>query len=372
MAEWVASVADAEEPCCEGLFLPGLGAQIDASVDPGNGITLRFQPRTAATSVSGPSLVSSKENNPGIAQSRDARLALLMNEWATERVLVIQEGATDHRVASPKTWRMDIRSALKEAKSTPDGAPLPFLARRIELYVDSPVKLDELAIQLFLVFYKWGWAENVSDEDRRYIIQYMCSLFELRNKMRAAAEQAVSYLFTNFAMPQNSGDFRLYIRRVVHDIHRKDEEHVYDGSGMERKGRDDLGSKSHEAPIDEFHVGPSARKSRKADVGIKEFVSPHEVALDCGMHYQRVYDAIRCRKLKAERWHGKLRIHRSEADRYKATITPKQLLQRMVSKLRESGNKKAAEALRKRIYRLRKPGASDGDILRTLSATRSR
>jgi hypothetical protein len=103
-----------------------------------------------------------------------------------------------------------------------------------------------------------------------------------------------------------------------------------------------------------------------------ERLSPRSLASECEMHYQRIYEAIARGAIEKIKWRGTLWINRSEADRYKATITPKQQIRRMVSKLRESGNKKAAEALRKRISRLRKSGASDSDILKTLSALRSR
>jgi len=233
--------------------------------------------------------------------------------------------------------------------------------------VDSPVNLQELTIQLLLISCQWGWAQDVNVDDYPYIVEYVCGLFKRREQMRLAVERSVSYLFTNFVMPQNAGDFRLYIRRVVHDQPRRERADSGDISPRKR------GESGPQKPCtDPAMMRRRSRAFWVSEARSPELLSPRSLASECEMHYQRIYEAIGRGEIEKIKWRGTLWINRSEADRYKTTITPRQQVRRMVSKLRESGNKKAAEALRKRIYRLRKSGASDGDILRTLSATRSR
>ena len=288
--------------------------------------------------------ISSPERN-SLDQAQNPKLEALLNRMGSVRTIYIEEGETDHRVSSPRTWRLGYRKSLKTARSMPSGSGsrLPFLARHIDLYVKQPVNETELTIQLLLIFAQWGWADDANDDDRRYIVRYMSSLFRNAGKMRQAIEESVSFLFTNFVMPQNAGDFRLYIRRMVHDVHRR-----------KRKGIEGI-------PIDpEFDVEkvpskPDEENGMPTDPAVvtlaRDYVSPTQLATERGMRHQRIYEAIDRHDLQAERWHGYYRITRSEADRFRTIhqLSPanrqlSQLIRETVRSLRASGNAKKVAA----------------------------
>jgi len=293
-----------------------------------------------------------------------------IREIGSVRTIYIEEGETDHRVSSAKTWRRGYRKSLKAVQSMPGGSGnrLPWLARHVELYVKRPINQAELTIQLFLVFVQWGWVDDLSNDDLRYVVHFISSLFRNAGKMKQAIEESVSFLFTNFVMPQNAGDFRLYIRRVVHDIHRRQWrglKAIPIAAGMDVE-------KVPSRPVEEnaLPTDPAVVTS------LLDYVSPTQLATECGMHHQRIYEAINGKQLHAQRWHGHYRIPRSEADRFRRIhqLSPadrqlSQLIRETVRWLRASGNAKKAEALRKRIYRLKRSGASKSDLLKSLLKT---
>src|SRR5208282_5181398 len=231
------------------------------------------------------------------------RLKSILNRWGAERVLVIQRGVTDHRVHSPRTWRLGYRKSLNWAKVSPTvcGTRLPFLSRNSELYVDSPVNLQELTIQLLLISCQWGWAQDVNVDDYPYIVEYVCGLFKRREQMRLAVERSVSYLFTNFVMPQNAGDFRLYIRRVVHDQPRRERADSGDISPRKR------GESGPQKPCtDPAMMRRRSRAFWVSEARSPELLSPRSLASECEMHYQRIYEAIGRGEIEKIKWRGTL------------------------------------------------------------------
>ena len=269
----------------------------------------------------------------------------VMASYLRERTLYIEWGTADHRLDSPTAWRRETRESL--VKKVDFNKPLPFLSRFCKLYVDDPQRVEELALQVFIVLSRWGLVEKVAQADTDAVAAYIRRVVP-NSCSTDSVKRAVSHLFTNWVMPQSASDLRSYVRSTVFGLN-KDE--------MKRTPTPDQIENEGERRAKGLSKG-SNRQNRRY-----EWVSVCELARRTGLHRQRINEAIQSHRLQARRSQGKFWISEEQAQAFHKSIMFKLAARTTCHELRKMGHPNEAAALRKKIYRHRKQGASDAQIL---------
>lgn len=274
----------------------------------------------------------------------------------SQRTLIVHEkgAGASARLARPQTWRGAARQELKAARS--ESSPVSFLARYRELYVGKDVRLQEIALQLLIIFSQWGLVE-ITEDDRKEVINYLCSFWRKPKRFSAAAEEAVSYVLTNWVIPQDALDFRRYAKQTVWAFYAK-------GA---RASEMDTRRQSHHVPrAFASDVQGTARSSRSYREYARMDFSVTDLAQRAGVHPRRIYEAIQLKKLPAVKVRSSLVIERDNAQRFIYESNRKRQLVELRRGLEETGCTR--EAVRKKIYRLRKAGVPEGQLLQLLKA----
>ena len=279
-----------------------------------------------------------------------------MPECHFNRVLAVGEKQTpkEYLLEHPKRWQVAARKALSESGFLPRG-PLPFFARHQRVYFDQDELQDELALQLILVLGRWGLATDLTSADSDALIGYVCRVCGKRgHEFRGAAQETVGYLITNWVMPQRTCDFRAYVRRVAYGQY----------FGARRRTLT-----AEEGELENLRATKGKKRARSQLAGGNEGVSVRELASQEGLHHQRLNEAIREGKLPATWKHGKYWVEPSDAKQYLKDIAVKRAARALRKVLMQAGKEREAEAIRKRIYRAKKSGATDKDLLQIIKAS---
>jgi len=270
-------------------------------------------------------------------------------EYLLLRRLVVEEGDARQLLEHPKPWRVEARKELRVSRDL-EEKPLPFFARHQNLYFDKNGPMEELGLQIFLTFAHWGFAKEPTNADLRAIVTYICAVCDREEeRFRPAAEQAASYLFTNWVMPQRASDFRAYVRRVA-----------FDHNSREVKKRK---QSPEQGELENERSSRGKERTGRQIVGATEALSVRALASRAGVHHQRIDEAIKAGKLRAKWQRGRRLIERLDAERFLKDTEVTRAVRATRKTLIKAGKAKEAETFRKRIYRLKKSRASDESIL---------
>ncbi|MGC2110248.1 MAG: hypothetical protein WA655_12075 [Candidatus Korobacteraceae bacterium] len=298
----------------------------------------------------------------GVAKIPDRQALLAENtpegvpEYRFNRVLVVgqEETPKQHLLEHPKRWRLATREALREWRRLPEG-PLPFFARHQRLYFDKDGRGDELTLQLILVLSRWGLAE-ITSADLDSLTGYVCQVCHKRREtFRVAAQETVNYLLTNWVMPEHPWSFRAYIKRVAYGQY---------SAELKRTATVDEGERG------DPHRSKGLRRLTSQAAHGNEGVSVRDLANRAGLHHQRVHEVIRAGKLRAAWKHGRRSVDASDAERFLRDTEVKRASRALRKVLMQAGKEREAEALRKKVYRLKRRGASDEQILEVIRTVR--
>ena len=284
-------------------------------------------------------------NHPWVAQRR-------------ERTLVVQEGGVQRRLTYPQTWRRAIREQLVLAP--PPGSPdAPFLARHRELYVGGGEEPIELTLQLFLIFCQWRWGEPAED-DRRALVEYLCRLgWRKPGEFTAAAEEVVGRLLTNWVMPQQALDFRRYARQTMWALYAQGAR----APAIEERRQSRRRQRTEDWA--EVQAEKAKRGKKRRSTGVS-FSSVGELSARSMVNRRRIYEAIKDKKLAATKVGRRLQFKEDDAQEFCRNALVKRGIRALGHQLQELGL--GRDAMRQRIYRLRRDGVSNQEILRRLAA----
>jgi hypothetical protein len=95
-----------------------------------------------------------------------------------------------------------------------------------------------------------------------------------------------------------------------------------------------------------------------------DYISIPDLAFISREDPRRIYEAIKAKKLKATKHGMRLRVEKSSADQFTQKALQKHQIHDLVCRLEDAGKKK--EAIRKRVYRLRRAGLSDAEVIERL------
>lgn len=267
-----------------------------------------------------------------------------------QRVLCIKRrGKQDRWLEHPKWWRGAERKVGQDVQ-TPAERPLEFFERNARLYFEDGLDHDELALQIFLVLWRWHLVPQPSEADRNAFIKFVMKACKRTDQeFRLAAAESVSYLFTNWVMPQSASDFRSYAKRVAFDRYCRS-----------RSGQ----SQPTEQLEDYLAFNRRSRPSR--DRCASEFTTARGLAQRIGIHQQRINEAIRKGLLPAIKRRGVYLIAESDAEEYLERTEINRRARNVGKALRSEGKRKEAAAFRKRIYRMKRSDAPRIDLLRVI------
>lgn len=291
-----------------------------------------------------------------------ARLEMLYAHW------VLVHGWSIPRIPSPNTWRRGARKAIHDGikqdcddrippKELDDEARPPIFYRNCALHIARETTQEELTLQLAIIFSRWGLME-LTTEDREAFVSYLCHFWRRPEKFRAAAEEAVGYMFSNWVIPHEPGDFARYARQTVWACYAK---------GARTQQASDVNA----APDHKWQEGqPTKRKQRSgAERHIRYISIPHLEPL-ARVDRRRIYEAIKAGRLKATKRGMSLRIEMDSAHQFIQKALQKHQIHDLVRKLENAGKKK--EAIRKQVYRLRGAGFSDAEVIERLKIEHSK
>jgi hypothetical protein len=251
---------------------------------------------------------------------------------------------------------------LRHARELKAEEPCPELAQYQGLLVNKETSKEELTLQLIIILSRWGLLE-VNEDDRKIFLSYLCSMWRKPDIYVAAAEEALARLFTNWVLPQDWKDFRRYAKQTVWAHYAKG------ARGPTRGGVSPAWARCSTNDWAES-VNERKRRGKGGSVISSGHLSVPQLAWAAQMDPRRIYEAIKAGDLPAARQGPSLRIDRESATRY--LLEAKQ--RREIAELREQIYNMGVgkDAVRKKIYRLRRDGASDMEIIDYLKEKASR
>lgn len=284
----------------------------------------------------------------------DSALRSMLHE---SRVLLVLQGTRGLRFQYPQRVRRAARKMLRAARDLRAGEPCPALAEFLPILVNRKASSEDVTLQIVIVLSQWGLVE-ISEEDRKAFVKYLCGMFRKPEKFASAAEEAISYLFTNWVMPQDWRDLRRYARKTVWACYIKGAR----GCGQARP-RAGNASPHWREDWPESQADRSTRGKRRP-LTSSNHLSAARLAVISQVDPRRIYDAIRTKKLPAVKIGQSLRIENTSAQRFLLQVKQKRDIFGLKSQLARMG--KGREAIRKQIYRLRVAGASESEIIKRL------
>lgn len=193
------------------------------------------------------------------------------------------------------------------------------------------------------------------------MVEYLCGMWRKPESFRPAAEEAVSFIFSNWVFPQHWKDFRRYARQTVWGCYAQGARNSPDSSPRGTfLPREDWAEQQEER----------SRRGKRVQLVRGNYVSVFKLARESGIPRQRIYEAIKARKLLATKIGQSLRIERGTADKFIHNAKQKQELVDLRKLLCLKGVSKGT--LRKRIYRFKKDGVSERNIIEYVKQTYSR
>ncbi|HKS73833.1 MAG TPA: hypothetical protein VJQ82_11605 [Terriglobales bacterium] len=288
------------------LSLPNTQRQLEVTVYPLNwGLTEPSQRRCAAQGgrtvtirmipndeTRGTAAKYSSSLSPGARAARAFlnEYSITVHDWVSERI------------PKPKTYRIAIRKSLgrgKERSNDNDGRE-PFFYRRWDLYVSAKTPFRLLSLQLAVVFTHWKILD-ITAEDLDEFRHFCISLFRKPEKFEQAAEEALSYIFSNWVMPQDPEDFTRYVKQAVWALYNKGAGSIGSPTGGSREGS--WGRSNGNRKGEDRRSYAPKRRTRKHP----GFVSISELQAWSQTREQRIHEAINAGTLKAQKF-GKSRF----------------------------------------------------------------
>jgi hypothetical protein len=257
----------------------------------------------------------------------------------------------------PRTFRRWYREALRQAEELKELEPCPTAAQYRVLLVNRQMSLDEftlqLTLQLVIVLSRWGLLE-INQEDRDVFLTYLCRLRRKPKAFLPAAEEALSLLFTNWALPSDVRSFESYAKKIVWAQYAKG-------------ARNDSGGRSSSVPtkrsaidLAEIEVEQAKRGKRPQRMSVTHLSVP-ELARASWTDSRRIYERIKTGNLRAIKIGSSLSIDYETAVRFIFQAREKRKIADLRRKLSDLGQSK--EATRKWISRRRIAGASETRII---------
>jgi hypothetical protein len=263
-----------------------------------------------------------------------------------DRVLRVDQ-LTRGSLDKPRKLRMGVRKALQHARDPKRLEPCPTAAQYRFVVVDRRTSKEELTLQLLIVLSQWdlpGFNQDLNQEDVRTLINYLCGLFRHPRTFVEAAKKALSQLATNWVWPSNWRSFRAYASAIVWVHYAKEKFSAIDLA---------------EAEIEQAKRGKRRRRTHATHFSVPE------LARAAGVDLRRIYEAIKAGKLPAKKIGQSLRIDNETANQFIVEAGQQRKIDGLRKRLRELGQNK--EAVRKRLYRLRRAGARGNKIIECLT-----
>ncbi|MGH9404976.1 MAG: helix-turn-helix domain-containing protein [Terriglobia bacterium] len=256
------------------------------------------------------------------------------------RMLVIQDALWVPQIGTKaKLFRLAAREALKDARARREVVPNT-MARYAGLVINSGETAEELVLQIAVVLSQWGLVALDMD-DLSALKGYLGRLCKgTRFKEAEAIDGAASYIQSNFSLPEEGIHFRAYCHQTVWGVYAQ---RLRDAA----RGR----------PFDDERLSARQGGNRSycsGDIGV------HELAAHAGISARTIYRRIAAGNLPAAKKGMSLQIERAAADEF----VKNHVIPNLVKKCEDAGLSK--EAVRKCVYRWRKAGASEAEIVRSL------
>ena len=279
--------------------------------------------------------------------------SVLQRMLHADRYLMVLQRVNGARFQKPQTLRGPTRKMLASAKELKEGQACPTLAQHLPLLVGKHTTAEDLTLQLVVVFSQWGLVE-ITEDDFQAFVKYLSSMWTYPDKFVHAAEEAISFIFLRWVLPEDWRAFKLYARKIVWVRYvqavRALAETMHSSSRGAFRPREDWAEQKVER----------TKRGQKAAETPRDHISVSELASISKVFQQRIYETIKANKLKAVKMGMSLRLEASAATEFYNQARQKREIQNLKDQLLAGGITK--EALRKRIYRHGiKPG-SDTDI----------
>jgi hypothetical protein len=213
------------------------------------------------------------------------------------------------------------------------------LGRRSELWIDGETSEEELALQIFVTFSGWGLGE-ATESDFKTLTHYVRKIVPSAGE--PLARGVASGVLTNWLDPESARHFNAYIKRTAWGLRVQDRAYT-------SPQQENLDSEQYGLTHGKRSLRPRNRPS--------DFVSVRDLAARSSTSVRRIYELINDGKLPAKRRGYSLAVERSAAEE----LICKGQIQQLRTHLESLGRSK--EALRKRIYRLRRNGRSETQII---------
>jgi hypothetical protein len=274
--------------------------------------------------------------------------SILREMLHSDRYLVMSQESVDIRFEKPRRLRLAGRQMLASGRELKKGEFYPALVQHFFVFIDKRSTLEEVAVQFAIILSQWN-VIPFQEEDRRAIASYLSNLFRNPETFVAAANEAVSFLFSNWIFPQRWLAFRTYARRTVWGIYAQAGRFFAETNS---RGEDWAENES---------VRKKSGKLRRAS---RRQISVSELAMISGISRRTLYDSIKRRKLRASKEGMSLRVSREAAGILCTEAEQRRKIRSLKKYLVEAGIGEAG--LRKKIYRLRKEGTSSEEIVKHL------
>jgi hypothetical protein len=273
-----------------------------------------------------------------------------------DRILKVRQ-RTRGLLEKPRIFRRAVRNMLQQARELQVLQPCPILAQNQFALVDRYTSKEELTVQLVVVLSRWGLLQFKA-EDMKSLLNYLRHLWRYPQTFVSAAEEALSLVIMNFAMPNNPRSFEAYARKIVWAEYAK-------GAWGQSKERSSSVRKNNLSAFDLAEMEAERLKAGKRRQRMHaRYLCVPELARASGVDPRRVYEAIKGGNLRAVKIGQSLCVDSETAGQFVIQADQKRKISMLKRKLSDLGKSKAA--VRKWTYRLRKTGASETKIIECL------
>jgi hypothetical protein len=305
---------------------------------------------------------SVRQRNEALDSGPSDPVSLLRAAMHDDRYLLVLQRANGARLQKPKALRREIRKMLVSARELEEGQPCPILAQHLHLPVAKDSLVDDLTKQIVVIFSQWGLIE-MTEGDRQAFVKYLLSLFPHPDRFVLAAEEAISYIFSNWVFPEDRRAFKQYAKHTVWGLYAQEARAVSEMKHSPPGGAIQASEDWAEQEVERTKL------CKKAAEASRDFISVFELARISKVSPQRIYEMIRANKLKAVKMGMSLRVEMSAAREFYMQAKQRREIQNLKDQLLAKGIPK--ETLRKRIYRHSLKHGLDTNIVEHLELERN-
>lgn len=242
---------------------------------------------------------------------------------------------TAPRIPNVRTFRKDARKSLREGSSAnqEESERLPFFYRNWSLHISKETTPPELTLQLAIIFWRWGWSEPTND-DLASFRRFLKRLVRYPQEFASAIEDALSYVVSQWVMPEESRSFRAYARRMVIACY--------------AQSIGEIGDSFEDEEVSSARAKYSG-KGKKQLTPDSDSVSVRQLASQSITHRRRIYEAIKDGRLQATKGRISTRIEQESATQFILKSEQQREIRRRRSQLENMAM--SDDAIRKSIYR---------------------